>query len=218
MTQGTQRDAATHFYISPALVKSFWSSKPPTTRSSTRLPACLSWLFFGTSFDEKGEEGICACVCFFSLQKMSAGFPARHEKARITKDLHICQRFGAEGERGGAGGGRFITFSKVQKLNIGLFWRALPKFSTESRRVLTALRRRPLFRSALGYRRRQRGGREGAEKDTWAVTKERSLGRDDWPTSPGPRRPASGLDRISGHSSGSPVPRRCLAKKQRRGF
>lgn len=94
------------------------------------------------------------CV-FFSLQKMSAGFPARHEKARITKDLHICQRFGGRG--GGGGGARFITFSKVQKLNIGPFWRALPKFSTESRRVLTALRRRPLVRSALGYRRRQRG-------------------------------------------------------------
>lgn len=103
-------------------------------------------------------------MCVF-LRKMSTGFQARHEKSRITKDLHICQRFGAEGA--GGEGRRFITFSKVQKLNIGLFWRSLPKFSTEIRRVLTALCRRPLFRSPIGYRRRQ----QGDGKDTWAATR-----------------------------------------------
>lgn len=42
------------------------------------------------------------------LQKASAGFPARHERAHVTKDLHICQRFGAE-EKGGR---PFITLQK----------------------------------------------------------------------------------------------------------
>lgn len=126
-------------------------------------PPCLSFMavFLGVVSTRKAKR-VFVRVCVFFLQKMSAGSPARHEKARITKDLHICQRFGAEGERGGRwrGRGHFITFSKVQKLNIGLFWRTLPKFSTESRRVLTALRRRPLFRSALRYRRRQLGAAE----------------------------------------------------------
>lgn len=40
---------------------------------------------------------------------MSAGFPAQHEKAHITKDLHICQRFGAEGK-----GEALYYISKVQ--------------------------------------------------------------------------------------------------------
>lgn len=39
---------------------------------------------------------------------MSAGSPAQHEKAHITKD-HICQRFGAEGK-----GEALYCISKVQ--------------------------------------------------------------------------------------------------------
>lgn len=67
----------------------------------------------GASLEENTVLGI--------LQKASAGFPARHERAHVTKDLHICQRFGAE-EKGGR---PFITLQKKKKkfkLKVGLFF------------------------------------------------------------------------------------------------
>lgn len=54
----------------------------------------------GASLEENTVLGI--------LQRASAGFPARHERAHVTKDLHICQRFGAEEKRGRP----FITLQK----------------------------------------------------------------------------------------------------------
>lgn len=53
-------------------------------------------------------------------------------------------------------GRRFITFQKF-KLKVGLFWHILMKFEFQSRRVLTACHRRPLFWSARGYHKRQEG-------------------------------------------------------------
>lgn len=58
----------------------------------------------GASSEENTVLGI--------LQKASAGFPAQHERAHVTKDLHICQRFGAE-EKGGR---PFITLQKKKKI------------------------------------------------------------------------------------------------------
>lgn len=49
---------------------------------------------------------------------LASTFPARNQKAHITKNLHICQRFGAEGYEGGGGGGArknwLYYISKVQ--------------------------------------------------------------------------------------------------------
>lgn len=55
---------------------------------------------------------------------MSTGFLAQHEKAHITKDLHICQRFGAEEK----GGGALLHFTKF-KLEVGFFWQIFTKLS-----------------------------------------------------------------------------------------
>lgn len=100
-------------------------------------------------------------------------FPAQHEKAHITKDLHICQRFGAARKGGGKKRQekkRFITFQKFN-LELGLFWHKFMKFRLQSRRVLTAFHRRPLFRSARGYHKRQ----EGEWKETQAITGGRGM-------------------------------------------
>lgn len=93
---------------------------------------------------------------------MSACFPAQHEKAHITKD-HICQRFGAEGK-----GEALYCISKVQAQS----W----KLQLQSRRVLTAFHRRPLFRSACGYHIRQ----ERRWKEIWAIKGSTKHGCDDW--------------------------------------
>lgn len=99
------------------------SVMPPTPLpTSTRLPACLSWLLFRNSFYEK-VKGLCvlvrACLCVF-LQKMSTGFQAPHKKSRITKDLHICQRFGAEWATR-RGGGALLHFQKFKNSTLGFF-------------------------------------------------------------------------------------------------
>lgn len=51
----------------------------------------------GTSCEEEEFLGFCRKWALASI------FPAQHEKAHITKDLHICQRFGVKGKgwRGG---------------------------------------------------------------------------------------------------------------------
>lgn len=128
---------------------------------------------------------------FFSLQKMSAGFPARHEKARITKDLHICQRFGGRGGEGGRGGGGCALYY-IFKSSKTQHWAFLARAPQVLDGEQTSPDSSPSTASCpLGARISQKtaGGGEGGGGDTWAVTKERSLGRDDWPTSPGPRRP-----------------------------
>lgn len=84
---------------------------------------------------------------------MSPGFPAQHEKARITKDLHICQRFGAEGK-----GKAIYYISKSSESKLSSFGMLFMKLQGQSRRVLTAFHLWPLFRSARGYNRRQEGG------------------------------------------------------------
>lgn len=64
-------------------------------------------------------------VLGFSRKRALASiFPPQHKKSRITKDLHICQRFGAEekeeeGEK--ARKSHLVTFQKF-KLKLGLFF------------------------------------------------------------------------------------------------
>lgn len=54
---------------------------------------------------------------FCRKRALASIFPAQHEKAHITKDLHICQRFGVEVKEGGRQGGKkgeLYYISKVQ--------------------------------------------------------------------------------------------------------
>lgn len=63
---------------------------------SSQAHPLFSWFWLGLAvleeeFAKKKEKGALASI-----------FPAQHKKARITKVLHICQRFGVqekEGER-----------------------------------------------------------------------------------------------------------------------
>lgn len=55
------------------------------------FPSCLSFMaVIGTSCEKEEFLG------FSRKWVLASIFPAQHEKAHITKDLHICQRFGAE--------------------------------------------------------------------------------------------------------------------------
>lgn len=118
------------------------------------FPSHLSFMaLFGTICEKEELLG------FSRKWALASIFPAQHEKAHITKDLHICQRFGAEGKEEGKKRqekGALLHF-KSSNSKLGFFGINSFSSSSKSRRVLTAFHRRPLFRSALGYHIRQEG-------------------------------------------------------------
>lgn len=105
-----------------------------------------------------GTGGVGGGVCK-KKSALASIFPAQHKKARITKVLHICQRFGVQEKEGGekkARKGHFITFFKVLTLiPVVFFWHKSLWIQLQNLGVLTDFHPQPLFRSTHGYCKRQ---------------------------------------------------------------
>lgn len=120
-------------------------------------PPCLSWLLLGLVERRKSSWGFLENEHWLPFSQLNT------RRLTLLKTSTSASGLGQR-ERGGEGARkrRFITFQKF-KLKVRLFWHKFMKFQLQSRRVLTAFHRRPLFRSACGYHTRQEGEWKEAE-------------------------------------------------------
>lgn len=105
----TSRNPVINFWVGPVLWSCFGLFMSDEAPFPT--PSYLSFMaVIGPSCEEEEFSG------FSRKWALASIFPAQHEKAHITKDLHICQRFGAEGKEEEGGGKKKALYyiSKVQ--------------------------------------------------------------------------------------------------------
>lgn len=132
--------------MNPQSWSSFWSGSGGS--GSFLLPS-PSWLLLGL---------VCRQSSSWGLEKRSLAsiFQLNTRRLTLLKTSTSASGLGQKKERRGREERRFITFVKF-RLQLGPFWHTFMKFQFQSRRVLTAFHRRPLFRPTRGYRTRQEG-------------------------------------------------------------